>query len=93
MINYDNLVGATVPAAAAFIVWTLRQFIISTVGPKGPKGDKGDMGPEMSIKNFRVIVDLLCSELNGRYMFAIEARQRFDKIESRLDALIERLER
>jgi len=47
----------------------------------------------MTLDDYEHIAKVLTRELNGRYMFAPEARKRFEELENRLEASVEDLKR
>src|SRR5580693_1733236 len=86
----DPLFYASIPTLGGLLLWGGRQFVLSTIGMKGDKGEKGDRGESSLGDSVRDFVDLrkaITEELNGRYMFADEARQRFEKLECGLENL------
>lgn len=73
-------------------IWIATQFVRSITNPPGPKGDPGPKGNDgavgsMRVADYRQIAALLKDELNGRYMFADEARQKFSNVESKIEVL------
>ena len=86
----DPAVYASIPVVAGSLLWIGRQFVVATVEQVGPKGDVGAKGAtgdpgEMTVDNYRKFSDFLIERLNGRYLLATDARERFDKIDSKLD--------
>jgi hypothetical protein len=89
----DPFVYAAVPLIGGFLLWCLRQFIVSTgkqgiqgdTGPPGPQGAKGVDG--MSVRDFKEFSRLLCTEMNGRYLLAKDARDEFAKLNLKLDQI------
>lgn len=90
---------------AASVYWIARQFILDVMS-KTRRGaldlrslsiPPATAAPvqhvEMTLSDFRQIADMLKRELNGRYMFADEARKRFEDLENRLEASVEDLKR
>lgn len=89
----DWAVGSSIPVLAGSLAWGARQFVLSVVtkrGPQGTQGEPGPAGPEMTVRAFNQLADLLTQRLNGRYMLAIEARERFDRIETLIDRMTEK---
>jgi len=91
----DTMVGACIPLAIGFGVWVAKQFVKQEVGAQGEHGEKGDKGDpgDMSVKQFQSLCKYLVTELNGRYMLAEEARERFDKLERRVNEVLERVQK
>ncbi len=93
----DTAVYAILPIAAAAALWAAKAFVdertrrrtttttVTTTQPQAPAH------VELTIGDFRQIADLLKAELNGRYMFANEAREKFDELGERLDNRVEEL--
>ena len=103
MVVPDSAAWALVATnAGGIFVWALRSFINQEAGPKGSTGNTGAPGkdaPEITIRVYKQLADLLISQLNGRYMMADEARHRLQTLEVKLDVqgeslnkLIERLD-
>jgi hypothetical protein len=81
----DGAVWAALPLMGAMGVWSLRSLIVQVAWPKGDRGETGRDGPAMTVRDYREISDVLRKELNGRYMMADEARERFTTLEQKLD--------
>ena len=83
----DPAVYGSIPVVAGALLWIGRQFVVATVGQAGPKGDKGATGDpgSMSVRDYRQLSDYLIERLNGRYLLATDARERFDAIDRKLD--------
>ncbi len=71
-------------------MWAAKAFVSQVAGPRGDKGDTGQPGSmaELSVRDYKEITDVLRRELNGRYMMAEEARDRFSAIDKRLEHLM-----
>ena len=85
----DAGVYAVLPMTGAFAVWGLTQFVRQVVGPKGDTGPRGQPGADaqrLTVRDYKEVAEVLRAELNGRYMMAGEARERFAAIEEKLDA-------
>lgn len=96
----DPAVYAALPLLGGAAVWIARQFVTQTAGPRGdvgPRGLTGQDAPPMTIRDYRQVAAVMKDELNGRYMLATEARERFAALEEKVDEakreFIERLER
>lgn len=86
----DALLGACVPIAAGGVLWTVKQFIKTTVGERGPKGDDGPRGKDglsMSVRQYKEFSDFLITQLNGRYLLAAEARELFSSLENKVESI------
>ena len=88
----DAALGSTVTIVASTLVWVGRQFVTQTVGQTGARGPIGPSGPtgstgSMTIKDYHELADLLMERFNGRYLLAVDARDRFDRIEHKIDQL------
>lgn len=84
----DPLVYSSLPVLLGFVVWVSRNFVKETVALfKKDSRDDAASPPrkQLSIGDFTEIATLLKQELNGRYMFAVEARERFAAIERKID--------
>ena len=100
MIVPDAAVYGSIPVVAGSLVWMGRQFVLDTLDRKGPKGDKGDrgndagpIGDQMTVRNYKSFSDFLIAQLNGRYLMATEARERFAQINVKLDRLHDSMNR
>ena len=93
MMVPDGLVWASIPVLAGCLLWAGRGFVIDTVNQRGPKGEdgkqgeQGNPGPGMSVRSYKELSEMLVTQLNGRYMMADEARQRFDLMAEKIDDL------
>lgn len=79
----DPAVYASIPVVGAAAVWIGRQFVQSVLRNSRP----GGRTVEMNVGEYKQLSELLTQTLNGRYMAATEARDRF----SRIDRNIERM--
>jgi hypothetical protein len=83
----DAAVYACVPTLAGCLLWIGRQFVMDVISSRGPRGEKGDPGPGMTVRDYKEFSSFLIGQLNGRYLMAGEARERFAALESKLDDL------
>jgi hypothetical protein len=83
----DPAVYASIPTALCFGVWSVRQLIKSVKGETGARGPRGIEGSAMTVRDYKQLADLLKEELNGRYMMAPEARDKFEDVKERVDNL------
>lgn len=84
----DPAVYAALPVIGGAFIWIARQFILDVLSRSRPR-----TAPQMSLGDFGQLADALKRELNGRYMFAEEARDKFNGLEMRLEACVEDLKR
>jgi hypothetical protein len=72
-------------------VWCLRQFVFSTTGVRGEPGEQGPQGPAgpsgMTVRDFKELAQLLCTEMNGRYLLTKDAHKRFDELRDKIDSV------
>lgn len=76
------LLGATAKVGQWFVQDVIRQK--KTNDRSNAAIDQRPARAEMTISEFRPIADLLKDELNGRYMMAQEARDKFAAIDAKL---------
>lgn len=81
----DPAVYALLPTLGGMAVWIGTAFIKSVTGTSAPVPAIPNIPVSMTVRDYQQISELLKKELNGRYMFAEEARNRFDAIEHKLD--------
>lgn len=83
--------GGLLWAAKAFVTdiidRTKRRTTTTTTTISAPAAPPHVPHVEMTLGDFRQVADLLKDELNGRYMFAKEAREKFDEIRSSIQEL------
>lgn len=85
----DPAFYASLPAIGGMIVWIARQFVIANA--KSSSGEFESIAPSLTVRGYKEIAELLTKELNGRYMLAGEARDKFKELGSKIDILAERL--
>jgi hypothetical protein len=87
----DPMVYASLPILGGAAVWIGQQFVQSVIfrNRDDPKTspERRERLSAMTVQDYRQISELLKQELNGRYMFAKEARERFGGIENKIEHL------
>lgn len=90
----DQLFYACIGPAAGAVVWWARQFVISSISRWRQEGSgPADISPArgaassagMTVRDYQQIRELMVKELNGRYMLAKEARERFDALAEKIE--------
>lgn len=102
----DAEVYSALPVIAGGLLWTAKAFVTdiidrtkrrttttTTVTSAPAPPPTASTHVELTLGDFRQIAELLKAELNGRYMFAAEARQKFDELGAKLDSRIEAMEK
>ena len=84
----DPAVYAALPILASGVTWAAKAFIDSRARRRISPGTNH---VELTLGDFQQIADLLKRELNGRYMFANEARQKFDELANKMDEKVAEL--
>ncbi len=100
----DPAVYSALPVVAGALLWAAKAFVsdvinrtrrrttTTTTVTTAPPLPPASTHVEMTLGDFRQIADLLKAELNGRYMFAAEAREKFSELGDKLDEKVEALE-
>lgn len=92
----DPLVYASIPLLGGAVVWIGQQFVQSVILRNRATADPERaiappapplLAPQLTVESYRQIAELMKQELNGRYMFAKEARDRFGSVETKIDGL------
>jgi hypothetical protein len=92
MMVPDGLVWVSIPVLAGAIGKASQWFVQDVISTSkranrdNAKIDERAQGRTMSITDFEQIGTLLKQELNGRYMLATEAREKFAAISHQIDA-------
>lgn len=82
----DPFIYASIAPIGGFVVWTGRQFVVWATNQKKNQEVDSTLQPlvELTVRDYKQITELFTKELNGRYMFATEAREKFEKLEQQL---------
>ncbi len=99
----DNAVYTAVPILAGMALWIAKSFVHQiaskakrtttvTTTTSVPAAPTIPAHVELTLTDFTQISDLLKKELNGRYMFAEEARKQFKETREQVEALETKLD-
>ncbi len=90
----DRAIYAGLPVFAMASVWIGRQFVLSNAAGRRERervirvaAPAAAPDVPMSLREYKDVSDLLKQELNGRYMQASEARDRFGAVERKIEDL------
>lgn len=84
MIVPDGLVFASAPVLLAASA-KAGQWFVQDVISHNKKTSRTNTSAPMTLADFELIADLMKRELNGRYMFATEAREKFAALEKQIE--------
>ncbi len=85
----DPAIYASLPVLGAACVWVGRQFVVTNARRLREPAIRvaAPLDVPMSLREYKDVSDLLKQELNGRYMAASEARDRFAQVERKIEDL------
>lgn len=89
----DGLVYASAGTLLTGGVWVAREFVRDTVRRdrgKKPQGESEESPTEWTVRDFRMLGDLLIERFNGRYMLAVELRATLKALEERVEDQFQR---